>query len=160
VLLTSENIALAEYRLRDVQPAPQSGPFLAILRSEDDGIVREPASSDVIGDDTATITARNSFFRADEILQQDALQLLDHLKRFSQYLRCAIAAAEAEQALESVETSAGTDAGAELRRVVDRLIRPVMRPGRVPSAEDLRVASRTLRALRPQSASVCHGERA
>jgi hypothetical protein len=81
-------------------------------------------------------------------------------KRFSQFLRCAIVTAEAEQALESMETSAGTDAGAELRRVVDRLIRPVMRSGRVPSVEDLRVASRTLRALRPQSASVCHGERA
>lgn len=207
VLLTSENIGLAEYRLPDildgsisgactatwpvhasapltaretgmswlvtgdtsavpnvgeawflitalVQSGRESAPFLAILRSEDDGIVREPASSDVTGDDTAKIAAHNLFFRADEILQQDASRSFDHLRRFSGFLRCAIATGEAEQALESMETSASTDAGAELRRVVDGLIRPAMRSNRIPPAEDLRVASRTLRALRPQSASI------
>lgn len=201
VLLASENIALAEYRLRDVldgslsgactatwpahasaplaaresgmswlvsgctspvpnvgeewflitaavQPCSGGAPFLAILRSEDEGIAREPASSDATGDDTASITARNVFFRADEILQQDALQKLDHLRRFSGFLRCAIEAGEAQQALESRETGTATEAAAEIRRTVDRLIQPVMRSGHLPAMEDLCVASRTLRSLR------------
>ena len=77
-----------------LQTDPARSPFLVLLSSEQDGLRREgcsgPGRSEE--DDAARLTAANVFFRADEILQEDATRVSGQLSHFAALLRKAIAA--------------------------------------------------------------------
>ena len=120
-------------------------PSLALLSSEQDRLHRAPSGSSE-GDDCATLTADDVFFRGDEILQEDAGQQAAYLRRFATFLRCAIAAGIAKQAVQRMDTGPRTAGRATLTRTINQLLRGLQ--GRnLPAGLDLQVASSVLDRL-------------
>lgn len=134
-----------------LQPKAARAPYLVLLNSEQDGLVRESANlGGVDADDFAALSARDVFFRADEILHEDNTQIRGELMRFAAYLRCAIDAGRARSAVESMEGAAGANGRATLARTVDTLLRPTSHARsarKLPGIEELRSVARSLRSL-------------
>jgi alkylation response protein AidB-like acyl-CoA dehydrogenase len=137
-----------------LQPDVGRPPCLALLGSDQDGLVRQavPAPDAVEGDDSAALSANNVFFRADEILQEDATTIVGELARFATFLRCAIDAGRARRAVEALGASAGAGATAALARTVSGLLRPGRSRRGLPGADELRTAARSLQRLHAAAA--------
>jgi hypothetical protein len=132
-----------------LQPDTQRPPFLAILSSEQDGVSRTAVAGATEADDTAGVSVHDAFFRADEILQEDAGQICEELRLFSGFLRCAIEAGVAERATASMSKQESTDVRAALARTVNSLIGNRSRLRGLPSVDELRIALRLLNSLHP-----------
>lgn len=101
-----------------LRPAPGAPPSLVLLTSEQDGLHRMPVGENDYGDDLAVVSANNVFFRGDEIIQDDVSAKSGYLTRFGAFLRCAIAAGEAN---EVITRNQGRDFAAR-RDAIDRTV--------------------------------------
>jgi alkylation response protein AidB-like acyl-CoA dehydrogenase len=128
-------------------------PSLVLLSSEQDGMHRSPANffGNDERDEYAGVAARGVFVRGDEILHEDAWQVVPYLRRFSLFLRCALAAGAAKRVLQHVGGTERLQRHATLTRTIDGLLRDVAGRTRLPDVVDLRTSFALLQHMTAQT---------
>jgi len=129
-----------------LQTQATRSPFLVLLSSEQDGMHCESVAAPhaVQGDDSAALRASDVFFRADEILQEDASRISPYLERYSAFLRCAVKAGGALRAADQLDTGARAEARARVTRSANMLLDAVGGNACLPSDGELRTALASL----------------
>lgn len=119
---------------------------LSLLSSEQDGLYRATHKADR-GDDFASISAVDVFFRGDEILETDVAQVHDRLSRFAGLMRCAIEVGRLNGLSDSLRTAAASMNQSRAQRITSHLFEGVHESNGLPSGSMLKDAIRALRLM-------------